>query len=75
MGTRPVFKEKLVLPRVMFGEDVYEVYEGESKNQALDFLSTKAVTRQQHYIVVETPDGVFGMDRTGIYEPSRNWRG
>lgn len=75
MGTRPVFKEKLVLPGAMFGEDVYEVYEGQTKAQALEFLATKTVTRQQHYIVVETPEGVFGKDRAGVYEPSRNWRG
>lgn len=46
----------------------YEVYEADSKVDALAFLETKRVTQEFYYIVVETPEGSFGRDVNGIYE-------
>ena len=69
------FKERLRLPGQLMGEDIYEVYAASTEAEAKAFLATKSVTRQQHYIVVETPEGVFAKDQMGEYAPSRNWRG
>ena len=45
----------------------YEIYKAPSREQALAFLKTKAVTKEMYYIEVETPDGTFGRDLGGIY--------
>ena len=46
----------------------YEVYRAPSKEAALAFLNTKKVTKKLYYIVVETPEGNWGLDITGIYQ-------
>ena len=55
--------------------DAYEVYEAGSMELARQFLAGISVSTPRYYVVVETPDGVFGRDHHGGYEPSRTWRG
>ena len=57
------FKEKAVK-----GRNTYEVYTAKTKDEALEFLRGKSVSKKLHYIVVETPEGKWGLDIDGIYE-------
>ena len=45
----------------------YEIYKGKDAETAKEFLMTKRVDEQQYYIVVETPEGNWGMDVKGLY--------
>lgn len=62
------FKERVVKPGAFGSTCVYEVYLGPSKMDALKFLEGKAATEDNHFIVVETPEGNWAKDRMGIYE-------
>ncbi|MDQ7815748.1 MAG: tetratricopeptide repeat protein [Melioribacteraceae bacterium] len=66
-----------VIPSILggAGKDIYEVYETSNLSDAREYLAGLIVTEQQKYIVVETPDGPIGMDKNGMYNPSKNWRG
>jgi hypothetical protein len=46
----------------------YEVYSASSKDEAFAFLRSKAVPQRLYYIVVETPEGSWGLDVDGIYQ-------
>jgi hypothetical protein len=50
------------------GPHTYEIYSARTKNEALDFLRSRSVTEQFYYIVVETPEGHWGLDTGGIYQ-------
>ena len=50
------------------GDSVYEVYKCEDVELAIEFLLTKSVGRQQYYVVVETPNGNWGMDIKGLFK-------
>lgn len=67
--------EYALLKGAMFGDDTYEVYRADNKDQALEFLNDITVGGQQYYVVVETRFEVVGKDRRGIYSPSESWRG
>jgi ssDNA-binding Zn-finger/Zn-ribbon topoisomerase 1 len=49
------------------GGNTYEVYKGSDPESAKAFLATKTVTEAQYYIVVETPDGNWGLDKEGLF--------
>lgn len=70
-----ILVETLRLPSQVTGTDVYEVYFALTAEVAQKQLASMPVTRQQHYIIFETPEGNFGRDRLGTYTPSTNWRG
>lgn len=43
-------------------------YKAKTKGAAIGFLKTEIVEQRNFYIVVRTPEGVFGKDVNGIYE-------
>ena len=45
----------------------YETYRGTDAESAKAFLATKKVDRERYYIVVETPEGNWGVDVKGLY--------
>ncbi len=73
MPIRPT--ERALLKGAVLGWDIYEVYSGESEQEALDFLNTIPVLAGQYYVVVEVPNAIVARDRGGIYRPSTSWRG
>lgn len=50
------------------GINTYEAYTAKTKNEAIDFLKTKTLTKKLCYIVIETPQGNWGLDINGIYQ-------
>ncbi|MDR2557935.1 MAG: hypothetical protein LBC86_00085 [Oscillospiraceae bacterium] len=46
----------------------YLTYNAPCKADAIAFLSTQNITQKLYYVVVETPDGNFGIDIDGLYE-------
>jgi hypothetical protein len=67
--------EKKQLPGQLFGHDTYEVYQADTEDDAKAFLNGRNIVEQQYYLIVETPVGIFGKDKSGFYTPSKNWRG
>lgn len=67
--------DKCSIPGRMMDTDTYEVYLADTKRDAEEFLRTKTVAAQQYYVIVETPEGIFGRDKMGPYQPSGGWRG
>lgn len=59
------FKEKTVQ-----GKFTYEIYTAAGKDDAMEFLKAKTTPPDFYYIVVETPEGNWGLDRDGIYQES-----
>jgi hypothetical protein len=49
------------------GDATYEVYQAGDAETAKAFLATKKVDKPQYYIIVETPEGNWGVDVKGIY--------
>jgi ssDNA-binding Zn-finger/Zn-ribbon topoisomerase 1 len=49
------------------GDNTYEVYTGTDAESARAFLATKKVTQGLYYIVVETPEGNWGVDKEGLF--------
>jgi phage FluMu protein Com len=49
------------------GNNTYELYVGKDAQSARQFLLTKKVEQKLYYIVVETPEGNWGMDNQGLY--------
>ena len=49
------------------GNSIYEIYAGTDAESAKAFLLTKQVDKKLYYIVVETPEGNWGMDIQGLY--------
>lgn len=45
----------------------YEIYKGQDAESAREFLLKKRVDKPLYYIVVETPEGNWGMDVKGLY--------
>ncbi|MBI5856162.1 MAG: hypothetical protein HZB42_00825 [Sphingobacteriales bacterium] len=46
----------------------YEVFEAPNKATALKFLERSTVDKPLYYLLVETPEGNFGKDNSGIYD-------
>ena len=49
------------------GDATYEIYKCSNAETAKSFLMDKHVDKKKYYIVVETPDGNWGMDSLGLY--------
>jgi hypothetical protein len=49
------------------GNSTYEVYKAADPETAKAFIATKRVDKPQYYIIVETPEGNWGIDVKGIY--------
>jgi len=49
------------------GVNSYEIYKGENPESARAFLRNKKIDRPKHYVNVETPKGIWGRDKEGIY--------
>ena len=64
-----------MLKGAVLGWDTYEVYAGDSEQEAMDFLNSLPIIEGQHYVVVEVPNTVIAKDRGGVYRPSKLWRG
>jgi hypothetical protein len=57
------------------GQASYLTLTGPDAERAKDFLRSESVDRELYYIVVETPDGVWGLDIEGLYlEKLRPWQ-
>jgi len=63
---RKVEKPKFVR-KEQKGNSTYEIYRGKDAETARAFLLKKRVDVQLYYIVVETPEGAWGMDVKGLY--------
>jgi hypothetical protein len=50
------------------GNPTYEDYECNDAELAKEFLMTKSVDREQYYVTVKTPTGMWGMDVKGLYK-------
>lgn len=50
------------------GQATYRVYKGPSRDAAMAFLKQSPVTEDLLYLVVETPEGNYCRDKTGIYK-------
>ena len=46
----------------------YKVYTAQSKLDALSFLENQKIDIQFLYVIVETPEGNWGKDISGIFE-------
>ena len=49
------------------GNSTYEIYKGTNTESARAFLLTKRIDKKMYYIVVETPEGNWGVDVQGLY--------
>ena len=49
------------------GVSTYEIYKGKNAESAKAFLMTKRVDKPQYYVLVETPEGNWGIDVKGLY--------
>jgi phage FluMu protein Com len=49
------------------GDATYEVYQAGDAESAKAFLAAKKVDKPQYYIIVETPEGNWGVDVKGLY--------
>ncbi|MDR3217345.1 MAG: hypothetical protein LBT55_08125 [Clostridiaceae bacterium] len=50
------------------GKNIWRVHRAPSKAAATAFLQTQEVTEPFLFVVVETPEGVFGRDKAGFYK-------
>jgi DNA-directed RNA polymerase subunit RPC12/RpoP len=49
------------------GSSTYEIYKASNPETAKSFLATKRVDKPQYYIIVETPEGNWGIDVKGLF--------
>jgi hypothetical protein len=57
------------------GENTYRTFRGNDAEKAKSFLRAEPVPHDSYYLVVETPDGVWGTDSNSIYlERLRPWQ-
>lgn len=49
------------------GDSTYETYQGTNAESAKAFLMTKRVDKPMYYVLVDTPEGNWGMDVHGLY--------
>jgi hypothetical protein len=61
--------EKKKLPGQMYGYDTYEVYQADTAIDAKAFLDGRKIAEPQYYVIVESPEGIFGKDKLGLYNP------
>jgi len=46
----------------------YEIYRARTAQEAREFLEAKTVTEPCTYVVIETPEGNWGKDKSGVYK-------
>lgn len=63
----PKVKSPKLLRKERKQGSTYEVYKGDDSESAKEFLMGRRVDEAQYYIVVETPEGNWGMDVKGLY--------
>jgi hypothetical protein len=51
------------------GSMVWMMYKAPSKADAMAFLSKQHIDKPLYYVVVQTPEGTFGKDKDGYYQP------
>ncbi|GLZ00173.1 hypothetical protein Acsp02_74250 [Actinoplanes sp. NBRC 103695] len=57
------------------GANTYVVLRGDDPERAKAYLRAEPITREFYYVVVETPDGVWGADHLTLYlENLRPWQ-
>ncbi len=57
------------------GEATYEIFKGRDAESAKAFLLTKRIDKKLYYIIVETPEGNWGMDVEGLFlEQLPSWQ-
>ena len=61
-GSQPTFIRKEVK-----GKNTYEYYKGTDAESAKEFLLTKKIDKPLYYLVVKTSEGIWGMDKEGLY--------
>ncbi len=61
-------KEERKPTKLGSGIATYRIHKGPDEASARAFLERHPVTKEFHYLVVETPEGSFGRDIQGIYE-------
>ena len=61
------FIRKYTEPGKQGHTNTYELYASETAAAARDFLMSKKVTQELYYMVVETPEGNWGVDIDGLY--------
>lgn len=49
------------------GDNTYETLRAPDAETAREYLQTREVTEDRYYVVVETPEGNWGVDRLGLY--------
>jgi len=45
----------------------YEIYAGDDAEAAKGFLLSRQIERENYYVMVETPEGTWGLDKLGLY--------
>ena len=77
-GAEPIdasSKKVVFIQKQQKNASTYEVYQAPDAESAKAFLLTKTVIEPLYYIVVDTPDGSWGMDKIGLYlERLRPWQ-
>jgi hypothetical protein len=61
-GKAPRFVRKEETPGA-----IYEIYAADDAETARRFLLTKQVDQEKYYVMVETPEGTWGVDKLGLY--------
>jgi hypothetical protein len=67
MFAAKVAKEVKFLRKHTKGKSTYEVHQGDTADAARQFLLKKQMTAPCYYVVVETPEGNWGLDVNGLY--------
>jgi hypothetical protein len=62
------FKSKYAKPASSGGTNTYEEWTAPSARAAKEYLNTRTITERKYYLVVETPDGNWGKDVSGVYK-------
>lgn len=63
MGQSPTFKHK----KTANNGNIYEIYTAPNPVIAQEFVKTKKIENPNYYIIVETPEGNWGVDKEGIF--------
>jgi hypothetical protein len=61
-------EEKRRATKEFFDLATYRYYKAASTGEALEFLNKQKITEKLFYVAVETPDGRWIKDCTGLYD-------
>ena len=62
------FKSKYAKAAPSGGTNTYEEWTAPSARAAKEYLNTRTISERKYYLVVETPDGNWGKDVSGVYK-------